>query len=473
MDSTCNEVKESGKKERGNVPILAAMMLIFLIGAGLAYMKWAADEGVENRYERAATQAHYLAQAGIVERGYVYMRSLEPGMLPSGRIDLQSGDVPGVGQYNNTYILRDIQQGEGNVFRMTTFYDVYSTGVVRFENNEGEDIVVTRTNKLRIRLRSLNAYMYLTDTETTIFGEVIKFWSPDTLFGRVHSNDQIAIMQHPVFYGLVTTCARDFWHGPAYDPEFVNFRPQFNVDAVLVPNEATKLRMCAASSGHTFDGGGIYQYRLVFYPEGGWDVFRWHIGAPFGDTLVAQGSDLFEASFFFFSPLELKGQVRGTVTVGSSEDIRLIDDIWYVDSRPGTGQIDTNTTNVVGIVAEGSVIIGNTPENGRDNQTMGGSSIIINAAILALGESFTFEDQNDVWNEYQGPYPDERGDIHLWGSVVQRRRGYVHRSNHNGSGYGKDYHFDDRFYTIQPPCYPDATDEMGHSLFDIIAWEAQ
>ena len=206
-----------------------------------------------------------------------------------------------------------------------------------------------------------------------------------------------------------------------------------------------------------------------------WNVYRWHIGAPFGDTLFAQGTDLSEACFFFDSPLELKGRVEGTVTIGSSEDIRLIDDIWYMNSTPGSGAIDTNATNpnVIGIVAEGNVIIANTPENGRDNSTMGGTSIIINGGIIALGESFSFEDQNDVWNEYQGTYPDDRGDIHLWGSVVQRRRGYVHRSNHGSTGYGKDYHFDDRFYTIQPPCYPDATDEMGRSLFDIISWGSQ
>ena len=475
MDSEYGGIKELGNAERGNVPILAVIMLIFLIGAGLAYLKWSSDEGVENRFERAAVQAHYLAQTGIVEQGFVYMRSLEPGMLPAGRIDLPNGGISGVGQYNNTYVLRDIQQGEGNIYRMTTYYDVYSTGVVKFENNQGEEIVVTRTNTLRVRLLSLNAFMYLTDIETTIFGEVISFWGPDTLYGRVHSNDWIAIMGHPVFYGLVTTCAPDFIHGAGYAPEFVNYRPLFNVDPVLLPEEASKLRAGAAASGKSFDGGGIYQYRLVLYPTGGWEVYKWEIGAPYDSNSIAHGAELREACFFFFGPLELKGQVRGTVTIGSSEDIRLIDDIWYVNSTPGSGAIDTNSTNpnVIGIVAEGNVIIANTPENGRDNRTLGGADIIINAGILALGESFTFEDQNDDWNEYQYPTLDERGDIHLWGSVVQRRRGYVHRSNHGGTGYGKDYHFDNRFYTLQPPCYPDATDEMGHSLFDIIAWQSQ
>jgi hypothetical protein len=210
----------------------------------------------------------------------------------------------------------------------------------------------------------------------------------------------------------------------------------------------------------------------VFYPDGTWNVYRWSIGAPFGDTLYANGSvPAVNGGFFFLAPVELKGRILGAASVGSSENIRLIDDIWYVSSQNGTGSIDTNSIrDMLGIISEGSVLIGNTPENGRENRTMGGADIIINAGIVALGESFTFEDQNDVWNQYQGPYPDERGIIRLWGSVVQRRRGYVHRSNHNGSGYGKQYHFDTRFYTFQPPCYPDATDEMGHSLFDVIAW---
>jgi hypothetical protein len=461
------EHKGDNQRERGNVPILAAMMLIFLIGAGLAYMKWAADEGVENRYERAAVQAHYLAQTGISEQGIAYLRSLEPTNLPRGRVGLASGGIPNVGQYVDTYVLRNIQTGPSNIFRQTSFYTIYSTGLVRFENNKGEDIEVRRTHSLLIQLRSFVNYMYLTDMETTIFGEVIKFWSPDTLYGRVHSNDQIAIRERPVFYGPVTTCADDFWHGPGYNPYF-EILPEFNVPAVLVPDEATKVRQCAASSGHWYDGQGIYNHRLVFYGDGGWRIYRWEIGTPYNDSLLTQGPPIYETAMFFVGPLELKGRVLGTVTVGASEDIRLIDNIWYVDSGSGA-QPDSNSTNLLGIVSEGSIIVADTWENGRYNSQQG-MDIFINAGMVALGESFTFEDQNDVWELYQGPYPDERGSIRLWGSVVQKRRGYVHRSNHGGTGYGKDYHYDDRFNITPPPCYPDATDELGHSLFNIVAW---
>jgi hypothetical protein len=455
--------------EKGSIPILAAMMLIFLIGAGIAYMKWASDEGTENQYDRAAIQANYLAQTGIVERGFSYLRSLGPGNLPMGRIDLLSGGISGVGTYKDVYILRDYLHQESNVFRQTNHYSVFSTGMVTFENSKGEEIAVQRTRTLKVRLRSFAGYMYLTDFENTIFGERISFWREDTLWGRVHSNDQIAIMQNPVFYGLVTSCAEDFWHGGSYNPVFVNHLPVFEVAPILIPSEATKVRACAAGNNLTFYSEDRFQFRLAFNGDG-FDIYRWDIGAPFPDSLPPMQSSppLTDVAFFFYAPLEIKGVVLGSYTVGASEDIRLIDNVIYADSQPW-GEVNPESENVLGIVSEGNIIIGDTWENGRENSAQG-SDIIINAGMVALGESFTFEHQNDVWEIYQGPIPDDRGVIRLWGSVAQKRRGYVHRSNHTSTGYGKDYHYDDRFDITPPPCYPDATDDAGRSLFDIIAW---
>ena len=456
-------------EERGSVPILMVMMLIFLIGAGLAYMTWSTDEGVENRYERAAIQAHYLAQTGIAERGFSYLRSLGPGNLPVGRIDLASGGISNVGEYVDVHVIRDVEHQGGNIFRQTNYYDIHSTGSVIIENQRGQEIDVRRTRTLKVRLRSFVNYMYLTDFETTIFGERISFWREDTLWGRVHSNDQIAIRDNPVFYGLVTTCADDFFHGPNFGPIFVNFQPMFNVPPVVVPDEATKVRACAAASNNVFYSEGIYNHRLVFSGSGA-NVYRWELGTPFPEEPVPIRSygPFDNDAIFIYGPMEMEGQVTGTVTVGASEDIYLIDDVKYVDSSPN-GEVNPDSPHILGIVSEGNIVVANTWANGRDDMAQG-RDIIINAGMVALGESFTFQDQNDVWELYQGPTPDDRGVIKLWGSVVQARRGYVHRSNHTSTGYGKDYHYDERFSITPPPCYPDATDELGHSLFDIIAW---
>ncbi len=89
----------------------------------------------------------------------------------------------------------------------------------------------------------------------------------------------------------------------------------------------------------------------------------------------------------------------------------------------------------------------------------------------------------------------DRGSIYLFGSVAQRRRGYVHRSNFDnanrqqgiwrfdnqnidnvaqyggdcptsGEGYDKVYMFDTRFESYQPPNYPSVHVERGLSPFD-------
>ncbi len=91
---------------------------------------------------------------------------------------------------------------------------------------------------------------------------------------------------------------------------------------------------------------------------------------------------------------------------------------------------------------------------------------------------------------YNPIYPEanptwERGAIHLFGSVAQHRRGFVHRSGNsstdggywdmslpkfgpipNGSsGYGKDYHYDHRFMTNPPPDYPEVKIREGSTPY--------
>ena len=107
---------------------------------------------------------------------------------------------------------------------------------------------------------------------------------------------------------------------------------------------------------------------------------------------------------------------------------------------------------------------------------------------------------NPVWPESALDIVSERGTIHIWGAIAQRRRGFIHRSgtdpyNHTGdnqwdmdvyhydgahgltglgSGYEyKDYHYDNRFLYVQPPNYPEVYEGWGESsiaTFDKQAW---
>jgi hypothetical protein len=82
---------------------------------------------------------------------------------------------------------------------------------------------------------------------------------------------------------------------------------------------------------------------------------------------------------------------------------------------------------------------------------------------------------NPVWPESSDDIVFERGIITMFGSLSQTRRGYIHRSGgdpynhpnnewnmdeyhfdgtHGSTGYNKDYYYDSRLVTVQPPNFP-------------------
>ncbi len=507
------------QKDDGFFQYFAIVMVGLLIFTGLGYMKWGADEGWEAMFEKHKLQAYYAAHAGIMDLGFKELRALDYFNMPREEQSLGiSVLVNSSGQAIATaevWRMPDINQ-KSTVYGDFNFLDYRAVGKVKFKDYEGNDAMVTDTMTIKVGINDLANYFYLTDNETTPFGEVIKFWHEDTLEGWVHSNDVITIMENPVFYDKVTTCASAFNLINA-SPEF-HVEPVFNYREIFLPTEATDIREAANAMGQYFDSeNGAFFHRLIFEGQSGWKMYRWNAGMPFDSSAgpVAFGGVPAWDAIFVNGYLELAGEVKGCVTVGAMGHpitpdptqnfglhcIRLIDDIRYWFADRITGEFNDTTggyTDILGIVSESNITIANTWENGRENRFFG-QDIIITAAMVALGNealeeyqywgSFSFEDQNEadggttpdptIWEWYTGAYeyggpsptsPDERGDIHLWGAVSQRRRGYVHRSNHGGTGYGKDYHFDDRLSYITPPYFIKATDEEGHAHFQIVSW---
>ena len=115
--------------------------------------------------------------------------------------------------------------------------------------------------------------------------------------------------------------------------------------------------------------------------------------------------------------------------------------------------------------------------------------IIINAAIIALNESLVMhywqntttdvntqvqiptgqniygESWNPPWGDGRGREKygsnnnDKRREVYLWGSVVQKHRGYMLRNpsspyNNAPIGMDKSYHYDGNLYCTPPPFYP-------------------
>ncbi len=147
--------------------------------------------------------------------------------------------------------------------------------------------------------------------------------------------------------------------------------------------------------------------------------------------------------------------------------------------------------NIMGLVSGANVYVANTLANGAGNNSSG--HVIIHAHIIAFNESFGmhywqntlgFGFSDPPYGDGRGPTlfggttgnSDIRGDVKLWGGIVQKYRGYLKRNLPGpydvfpGVGMDKDYNYDNNLKCIDPPLYPEDLDCSGdseHDEFDI------
>jgi len=476
-----NHLAHAPAKRQGGymLPAIVALTAV-LVATGAAFMRSWVYESQQTAQVSAAMQAYYLGQMGIVEKGFMWLRGLQASDLPIGETILQGERVPGYGYYEDVRIYYLPSSTGGDFWAQKRIFRISAVGVVQIPHIEGGRSsykLVKRKAVLFVEVRNFVDYMYLSDEEMTWFGDRIKFWHGDTLTGRVHSNSEIAIMQDPVFYEQVSTTEDDFWRGSNYNPYFA-VPPHFNAPPVEIPLVAENLRNGAAAQGHFYGEPGMTYYAR--FGDGICKMWRWPSGTDMDSTdawpIVLSSSG---TCIFVDAPLWMHGIVTEKVTIGSAHNIRLMNDIRYLDAHPRTGVTPYQSRHILGIVSERDVKIANTPANGRENSNGLGNNqtnpnftdIVITAAIVALGTSFTFENQNDPDSGYVCDCaPDDRGQIWLFGSVTQMRRGYVHRSTNQSTGYLKQYRYDTRLLTQRPPCFFDVVDEEGHALFNIVQW---
>jgi len=297
-------------------------------------------------------------------------------------------------------------------------------------------------------------YVYLTNHEVTRFGEIIWWWTPDTLNGPMRSNDYIGLKYSPVFYGWIITAKDEFRY---YQPGNIYFAypPTFNAPPFDFPRNWESLEAIATT--HINDANGRNKTWVSFRGGQGVDIYQYPLGGERAESLVTHVGTNGRQVIWVDGEVEMEGTIDQQVTVAASGDIYLIDDLRYEGAnewgRWQEGEVDA----MLGVASERNIIIANTEANGRNGgydrapNDMGQHSIVLNGSFIALNESFTFEDQNDDRDQYQGPTPDERGFIWLTGGIAQWRRGYVHRSNNVGTGYGKSWHYDWRLLRNGPP----------------------
>jgi hypothetical protein len=147
--------------------------------------------------------------------------------------------------------------------------------------------------------------------------------------------------------------------------------------------------------------------------------------------------------------VDVKGTVKGQVTLHSTHEIEIMGDIYY-----NTNPLDSSSNDMFGLVSEGNVIVD------RDAHLDNGSSdLTIHASIMALNTSFEVEDYGSSGS---------RGILNVLGGIIQKNRGAVGTTGgwSGSTGYSsKNYVYDERLLQTMPPSYP------RESVFSIVYWK--
>jgi len=146
----------------------------------------------------------------------------------------------------------------------------------------------------------------------------------------------------------------------------------------------------------------------------------------------------------------LKGQLNGRLTIAAKNRLIIVDDTTYASAAPDS---------LLGLIAENTVEIyhpvdctsaDSSCDMSRSSADGGGffNDARVHAAILSLTHSFY------VQNFTRGDR-DNLDDLFVVGAIAQKFRGAVGTSGSGGTGYLKDYTYDQRLKYISPPEFLD------------------
>jgi hypothetical protein len=303
-------------------------------------------------------------------------------------------------------------------------------------------------------------YLYISDIEEDpVRNEPVRFWTPDTLDGKVHSNDTIRVMGSPRFIKRVTSCA------PNIDPPNNNatFDEGFfgNSGPIFFPDAADEIRRYSAMPADfgtfdpqqateiTFDGPFFY-VRYAYLDTAGNLTFNVPLieqgevfPVPNTGAIYVNGKLFIKAAR---GTLDLMDGVfpsngfSGRLTVASTDTMIIPDNLIYLEANADNSVPSDITVcpTVLGLISEQYIMIGKDVND----------TVYINAAMAAIHGSITVQDiyaYNDPNNEKES--------LFIYGSLAQKNRGIVHTTHlgHYAGFIQKDYHYDTRLQKYPPP----------------------
>ncbi len=331
------------------------------------------------------------------------------------------------------------------------------------ENTSGGMYTIVRDPAEPLVVRSISTYngfnevlhdtieVYLAEptfTSFTLFSWMTNSEGPcqwvsgDSVYGKLHSNGSIAINGAPVFMDKVTTVHKiNPPPGKGVDQAIFSKGYESGVDSIYFPNDLQAVYNVANDPGGKFynvpslwvtlDGGNPAIH------GDGMAIIRTSKSGPALDTVHVTGGG-FTGIIMGNDSVHVQGSLDGQLTISSNMGSIYIEDNLLYEQDP---RVVTTSKDLLGLVAEQSVIITDNPANQTD--------CVIQGTIFARSGSLTVENfSNGVL----------RGRLSIYGSIVQDVRGAV-GTNFGGalnSGYFKSYAYDTRLYdpNFRPPTYP-------------------
>ncbi|MEE8417150.1 MAG: hypothetical protein V3S06_00660 [candidate division Zixibacteria bacterium] len=435
------------KGERGSVLVMAVVLSFAMVLLGLSYLGFVNRVMMETEEMLADEQHRFARYAGIMTAD-LYARISTPGSNYHGGVTEFYDGV-----YYDSHIL--FSGFEGGFYRTDANYTLVGTGIVRRHSGVNRQSESYRS----IKLETFADYLYLSDIERDLVRNVIiRFWTPDTLDGKVHSNDTLHVMGSPRFMKKVTT-------GAIIEPPNNNARfdesYDLNARKIIFPEQADSIRFYTGYHGWgtsdpdsateiTFSGHNIYRRYCGLYinpPDTIIQCFPPFIASapvfpiPRSGALFIEGKVYIKANRAGVDLMD--GNFRsigyeGRLTVASSDTMIIYDNLIYRYANPDNSVPETiaEIRDVLGLISENFIMVGDSVDD----------VVYINAAMAALNGSISVQDIYDYWVD------NEKQSLFIYGSLAQKYRGIVHTTDYGDRGFiEKDYHYDKRLRQYPPP----------------------
>jgi hypothetical protein len=426
-----------GGRPRGStlVAVLAIVAAVLLIGVAIFILGHSEGDVVEYTVDDA--RAFYLAEGGL-ERMRAWLGDFHADQ-PLGDPVGKTFQTQMLGGGTYTVEVADVVNPE-----LPVAYAVVSTGDM--------DSVLRQVRATMLE-ETFAAYQVFVER-----GGWIWFRTGERFEGPVHVNHALQVDGDP-WFGARVTAGGGYTEKAGSNPVFEEGY-ELNADVIPLPADSyvTDVLLPAAQSGGglvlpPLNGNQAKYVVELGVPSAGWMRYcsyeKVGTGYVTSDWTSVDLAAISNGVLYSPEPLRLSGTLDGRITIGVEGNIEISGDVLYEGSTPGGG-IDADCDDVLGLIANGDVVVASTPDNQNDCE--------IHAAMMALEKNIEAEDYQ------QG---DPRGEIEIHGALIADYS--IHLGQYKSgvliSGYSRDYHWDPRLTSSPPPFFPTT------GRFLIYSWE--